>query len=370
MTRRRFHLWYWVLRLLGAASFALLLYVDTFLIQTGPIPRAPASLPGADWQADFPSRIDRVTEALARLPVPLPPPSEEPQGAAAARWVHRRYEITVPKPHELSAFEQMLDGVRTAAEGVTLHLSPQPDGEQVQIGVDGLLTHTLTFRWLARHPRVAFVIDRLGDDLLLARAFAGISVPLTFAVLPFRPFSKEVAELARMFGRDVFLQFPEESDAPEGTWPDVMSASTRGDLLRQLDRGLTLVPYVIGVSDMGSRFAADPEQRRLILNALKRRKLFLLDGQSAVTSTACEVAATTAVACSVPSGWFENDDGRSIDAQAAALLSFAGGRADSIVVLHPRMPVAEALERLARNFAAADIDIVPVTAVLGEQSSS
>jgi polysaccharide deacetylase 2 family uncharacterized protein YibQ len=370
MTRRRSHSWYWLFRLLGGASFALLLYVDSLLLQAGPAPRATVSLPTADWQADFPNRIDRVTEALARLPVPLPAPNEEPQGAASLRWVHRRYELTLPRPHQSNAVEQMLDGVRTAAEGVTLQVTPQPSGAQVQIGVDGLLTHTVTFHWLDRHPRVALIIDQLGDDLLVARAFAGISVPLTFAVMPFRPFSKEVAELARLFGREVLLQFPGEPEAAEAARPEIMSASARSDPLREIDRDLTSVPYVIGVSDMDSRLSGDPQQRKLVLDALKQRKLFLLDGRSAATSTVCEVAATTAVACAAPSRWFDDsDDGESIDAQAEALLSFAGARADTIAVVHPRLSVAPALEKLAPRFAAADIDIVPVTAMLRAQAS-
>jgi len=370
MTRRRFHSWYWLFRLLGAASFALLLYVDSLLLQAGPVPRAAVSLPAADWQANFPSRIDQVTAALAHLPVPLPTPNEEPQGGASVRWMHRRYELTLPRPRQPNAVEQMLDGVRTAAEGVTLQVTPQPSGAQVQIGVDGLLTHTLTFHWLDRHPRVALVIDQLGDDLLVARAFAGISVPLTFAVMPFRPFSREVAELARLFGREVLLQFPGEPEAPEGARPEAVSARARGDPLREIDRDLTSVPYVIGVSDMDSRLAGDPQQRKLVLNALKQRELFLLDGRSAATSAVCEVAATTTVACAAPSRWFDDsDDGQSIAAQAEALLNFAGTRGDTIAVVHPRLTVAPALEELAPRFAAADIDIVPVTVMLREQAA-
>ena len=58
----------------------------------------PAPKPQANWAADFPARIEAVTDAVGRLPWPLPQPDEERQGAGSLRWTHRRYELTLPAP--------------------------------------------------------------------------------------------------------------------------------------------------------------------------------------------------------------------------------------------------------------------------------
>src|SRR6266404_797229 len=55
---------------------------------------APA--PGKeDWQS-FQQRVDAVTVRLEQSALQLPAATVQPQGSGTMRWLHRRYEITVP----------------------------------------------------------------------------------------------------------------------------------------------------------------------------------------------------------------------------------------------------------------------------------
>jgi len=56
--------------------------------------------------------------------------------------------------------------------------------------------------------KLAVVIDDCGYSLPLAKELAAVRYPVTFAVLPFTPYGKETARIARKSGKTLFLHFP------------------------------------------------------------------------------------------------------------------------------------------------------------------
>jgi polysaccharide deacetylase 2 family uncharacterized protein YibQ len=335
---------------------------------------APVPTPGPDWAADFPARIERITAALGRLPLPLPVPKEEPQGTGSLRWLRRHYELTVPEPEEADAIERALDPVRAAAAGVTLGVHQDAAGAQAKIAVDGLLTHTIALHWLGRRPRAAIIVDDLGNDLLTARALVNIDAPLTFAVMPSRPFSTEVAELAALFGREVLVHVPMEADSGEdfGARDVLPVTADRDDILRGLDRGIEAVPHAVGANNhMGSRFTRDRERMRWVLEHLKEKGLFFVDSATTAESVSCDVAATIALPCSARNLFLDDtDDDQAIRRQLDRLVQLAHSRGDVIAIGHPRPATLAALQAALPGFAAADVDLVPVSTIVADQSLS
>jgi polysaccharide deacetylase 2 family uncharacterized protein YibQ len=203
-----------------------------------------------DWEESLPQRIEALTNALERLGIELPKPTEDRKGSGALRWVHRRYDVPA-SPEEQAASEESLASVRQVDAGVTVMSKKRFDGVDVQVGLDGLLTHTVAFRWRdqERRPQVALVVAPLGDDLRMARACVSFDAPIVIAVEPFRPFSKEVAELARMFEREILVYMPSFQ-------AEVGSGAGETDVLRtKLTKALESVPNAVGVTggDVGGR---------------------------------------------------------------------------------------------------------------------
>lgn len=370
--KRRRPGWGWLFSVVFAVAFGVLVFADSLLLRDGELPlAAPSALP-PDWSADFPARIERVTVALEGLPLSLPTPTEEPEGSGALRWWHRRYELTLPPPGGPGAITALLDPVRSAAQGVSVQVSEQEAGAQVQIGIDGLLTHTLALHWLRRRPRVAIIIDDLGNDLLVARELADLGAPLTFAVMPFRPFSKEVATRASLLGRDVLLHLPMEAESGEdfGAHEILRVEADRPEIERLIDDSLAAVPHAVGVNNhMGSRFTSDRERMGWALGRLKEKGLFFIDSRTSPLSVACDVAATIALPCLTRTLFLDDtDDQQAIATQLDALLQLAQHRGDAIGIGHPRPATLAALQATVPSFAEAGIDIVPVSTIVHDQS--
>jgi polysaccharide deacetylase 2 family uncharacterized protein YibQ len=356
-------------------GLGVLIFLSVSELQQGP--EAPvAVLPQlhSDWAADFPERIDRVTAALSQVALPFPTPTMASRGAGAIRWFHRRYEITLPKPEGSGKIAQWFDPARTAAPGVTLNVSEETDGATVQVGVDGLLTHTVALHWLPHRPRAVIIIGDLGSDLLIARALAGIDAPVTFAIKPFQPFSKEVAELATLFHREVLLQLEPEADHRPNSPPSpTPPASTdRGGLSRWLAQNLAAVPHAVGISSrFQPPFAGDHEHMQSLLKALKEKNLFVVGAGDASLHDTCEVAASMAVGCAdntVVLG--DTDDEQVIQNELQAVVETARTRGDTIATGHATQATLVTLRAAIPTFAAAGVDVVPASTVVRDRSLS
>jgi polysaccharide deacetylase 2 family uncharacterized protein YibQ len=364
--------WGWLVSLASATVLGLLIFLSSLALRepTRVVVAPAAPQPRANWAADFPARIAAVTAALGQLPWPVPHADEEPQGAGALRWTHRRYELTLPAPEDPTRIEKLFDPVRAAARGVTVDINQQAIGAQVQIGIDGLLTHTLVLHWLGRQARVAILIDDLGDDLLIARRFASIDAPLTFAVMPFRPFSREVAELATLFGREVLIHLPmeAESGAPFGAENILLITADRDAIAQQLDASLEVVPHAVGVSNhMGSRFTTDRAHMLWVLEYLKQKDLFFIDSRTTPHSVACDVAAAIGLRCAARSVFLDDtDDESAIRLQIEALPKLAHQQGDVIAIGHARPATVAALQAALPSVARAGVQVVAASTVIAD----
>jgi len=231
----------------------------------------PAAAP-VDWATDFANRVEALHRAVLAAPLQASVASEDRQGSGSVRWTHRLLELTVDRERR-AEIETTLESLRAIDPGVSLVAEETFNGSQVLVGLDGLLTHTLRVFWSDEppRPRVGLVIASLGDDLRLARRIIELDAPVSVAVRPFRPFSAQVAELAKMFERDVFLDWSGEDSERRGleealaTVPGAVGVMLSGsevkpELLASLrDRGLlAIIPDAAGAPRVPDVVAAAP----------------------------------------------------------------------------------------------------------------
>jgi hypothetical protein len=364
--------------LLGTVALGIAIYFSARLLRDpskAPVARH-AGAPQPDWSGDFPGHISQLTAILQKLelPVPLPAPVEEQQGAGKLRWVHRRYDLEIPKPVDIEQFDKLLEPLRNTPAGVIVHETDDSAGKQIAIGIDGLLTHTLIFRWLTRPPRIAIVIDDLGDDLAMARDLVALPAPLTLAVMPFRTFSGAVAERAQLAGREVLLDLPMnvEPGHDPNTVANRRADADRETLVRAIDDSLAALPQAIGVSHQpGSAFATDQQRLHWTLERLKEKNVFFFEGLTEAHGTACAAAHEVHLACASATLLLDDSDGEhGVREQLQSLRALARARGEAVVVGHARATVLAALRGELADFAQQGIDIVPVSALTSPPSLS
>jgi hypothetical protein len=310
----------------------------------------PAVVGGPDWSAHFPDRIAAVDAALHKAALPLPKPVEDERGSGPLRWTHRLYQIDLPRTEQAQA-ESAIEAVRGSDPGLGVTAENTADGTDVRVGLDGLLVSTLRFRWVdpvtpkPPSPRVAVVIGPLGDDLRVARQVVAIEGPVALGVRPFRPFSREVAQLGRMFDRDIFVELDgtEEQARTEGAPPNAVPGP-------DLDALLASVPQAVGVAwqPSGGGKVQKPD-KRWIAEVERRQLLFV--GEHGKTGA---LRAPALIAESPPDA---------VAAQFDALLEKARSEGSVLAVGTPSDATLEALAHALPEWRAAEVELVAPSAL-------
>lgn len=224
----------------------------------------------------LPERIDALTTALQGTSLALPEPVTEMQGSGLTRHVHRRYMVPI-LPEDQEHAQLSVETVRDADPGAVIVWQPRNDGFEAQVALDGLLTHTIQFQWKnASPPRIALLVFSLGDDLRAARESVGVDAPVAVAIRPGRPFSREVAELAHLFDREIFLQLCAVDDDSRDCAPYPVP-DTDGEIDAGLDALLAGVPYAVGVTGAVRFGSAQPgDALGGFLSRIKARNLLCI----------------------------------------------------------------------------------------------
>ncbi len=150
----------------------------------------------------------------------------------------------------------------------------------------------------SHQPRLAIVIDDLGNDRAQADALFRLSYPLTLSVLPHQSDSGEIAEEAHRRGYQVLLHLPMASTDGENDEPiELQSGMDSRAVERTFAAMLESVPYAVGVNNHeGSRGTSDPTLMSELMPLLRERKLFFVDSRT----TAATVAETAAHNAGIP----------------------------------------------------------------------
>jgi hypothetical protein len=327
--------------------FAAIVFLAVEEMRNPRADRLAAPATGVDWEERLPERINGLTHALESSPLPLPSPVEEPKGAGSLRWIHRRFELALPSSDNAKV-ESSLEALKQADPGVTVASHATFDGVEVQVGLDGLLTHTLRIHWQERQvrPRVALVVGPLGDDLRLARECVSIEAPVALSVRPFRPFSKEVAELGRIFKREVLV----EIEVPDPAAPDSPFANpVVEDALAQV---LTSVPTAVGVS--GASPGRD-DIRAKLRDLVRERGLFYVTQAQPVAGGTEEAADASLLLDG------EEEDGMA--AQVDRLVTRARSEGSAIGFGRSNAATITALGPMVEKLRQQEIEVVPVSSL-------
>ncbi|MFH1019692.1 MAG: divergent polysaccharide deacetylase family protein [Pseudomonadota bacterium] len=198
-------------------------------------------------------------------------------------------------------------------------------------------------------PLVAIVIDDMGYRQNTGKALLALDLPLSFAFLPFTPFSAELQQEAQDRGRDILLHLPLEPLDPKwhpgpGALTTAMDPETMTALLR---KDLQAVPKAVGISNhMGSRFTADSQAMRTLLALVRARHLFFLDSVTAPNSVAYDLALEMGVKAERRTVFLDNDQSPDkIIAQLDLLVRLAGEHGQAVGIGHPYPATVEALRR-------------------------
>lgn len=219
--------------------------------------------------------------------------------------------------------------------------------------------------------RIALVIDDFGYDVKIARKFINLPFPMTLAVLPHLPHTREVAALAAAHGHEVLLHMPMEPHGYPNNDPGrgaLLVAMAPDEMVSRIDKALKEIPSARGVNNhMGSKFTEDPEAMRVVLGHLKARGLYYLDSYTSAHSNALSVARELGLSCIQRDIFLDHEPTEAfIRRQLEELIRLAKLEGRAVAIGHPYPVTLKVLEEKVLDFEKDGIQVVPLKTLLQE----
>lgn len=137
-------------------------------------------------------------------------------------------------------------------------------------------------------PRIAIIIDDIGYNRKTTMALFELHPDITFSVLPFSPFGRQLSQKLHAKGAQLMLHLPMEPVEYPTVNPGpgaILSTMSPDALLDQLKKDLIEIPHIVGVNNhMGSKLTAQSAQMNQIFTILKKENLFFVDSRTAPKS--------------------------------------------------------------------------------------
>ncbi|MGO0058923.1 divergent polysaccharide deacetylase family protein [Brevibacillus fluminis] len=132
--------------------------------------------------------------------------------------------------------------------------------------------------------KLAIVIDDFGNNMDGTKEMLDLPIPLTVAVMPFMPSTKQDAELAHTRHHEVFVHLPMEPVKGKRSWlgPGAITTDlSDAEIRKRVQAAIDDVPHAIGINNhMGSKATADERVMRVVLTVCKERGLMFLDSRT------------------------------------------------------------------------------------------
>jgi len=214
--------------------------------------------------------------------------------------------------------------------------------------------------------RAAIIIDDLGRDKKIVKKFLSLGLPLTYSVLPYQPYSLEIARTVSSRGREVLLHLPlQPRDYPEvnpGTGCLLLSMPherIQAELIAQINS----VPYCVGVNNhMGSLFTEREEPVTWVFSVLKERNLFFVDSLTTSHSVASKVAGNVGIPYSQRTHFLDVErDEDVIIQQLCHLADHAARYGMAVGIGHPFEETLSALPKARQAFIQKGVRLVTIS---------
>lgn len=202
----------------------------------------------------------------------------------------------------------------------------------------------------ASDARLAIIIDDMGKDLISAKRLAGISLPVTFSIIPGLKHDREVGAFAHSRGVEVIVHVPME---PKG-WPQ-RRLEENGLLLGMEDSTIRermadyfeRIPGASGVNNhMGSAFTEDQDKMKIVLESIKKNNMFFIDSMTSDSTVGFRLAREMGMKTARRNVFLDNSqDGSAIRRQLYLAVRQAKKNGSAIAICHPYEATISTLEK-------------------------
>ncbi len=148
---------------------------------------------------------------------------------------------------------------------------------------------------IPRKPRIAFIIDDIGNNDFGALELKKLDIPITASILPFSPYAFDEARQVYMYNIEALIHLPMQplnSHSIDYTVDRFITRqSSESDIRALLEAARQTIPYAKGTNNhQGSLITSDKQKMVMVLKVLKSEGLFFIDSRTTPRTVAFQTA--------------------------------------------------------------------------------
>jgi len=217
-------------------------------------------------------------------------------------------------------------------------------------------------------PRIALIIDDIGNSLPLARQFLGLNIPITFSILPRVAYSRDLSLEISDHGHDVMLHQPMQPyNSRLDPGPGALYEGDNSSRITEIiEENISEVPLAIGVNNhMGSRFTECQREIYEALRVIKNDDLFFIDSRTSSNSKAFKTAKKLNLTTDRRNVFLDTiRDESAILFRLNQLKQYAQRYGHAIGIGHPFPETARAIEHFLKDLPVSDSSFVHISKIM------
>gem|GEM_PF-499005 len=259
-------------------------------------------------------------------------------------------EVRLPKHLALGAASKALEALGREASA---HLEIRWEREETAarlavVSLNGLVTHRILLLEQdsskafgpPEEPKVAVIMDDLGEDQRAFKLLLEMRIPITLAILPVGAQARRMAEEAKASGLEVMVHlpmepkdYPSKKPGPHALMVSMDNQETAKLIASQLDQ----FPLADGANNhMGSKLTEDPHRMSILMDMLAKRSMYFVDSLTSPNSVAYSMARQKGLIAFRRDLFLDNSRSPDrIKEQFQALTSLARKRGYGLAICHP-----------------------------------
>ncbi|MBI4776326.1 MAG: divergent polysaccharide deacetylase family protein [Deltaproteobacteria bacterium] len=221
--------------------------------------------------------------------------------------------------------------------------------------------------------KICIILDDFGFNLTSeVREILELDPGITVAILPDRPFSREVMELAGSLGHEILIHAPFEGRAGSTEKQYIHKGDTSERIHALLEQWHDSLPRAVGINNhQGSAATADAATMDSVMTFLKRRNLLFVDSWTAKDTVGFRMAKLSGVPYGARIVPFLDNDGtrEEVHANLEQLLEKTGNFTVPIAIGHvTKKATREVLMEVVPRLESMGYKLAPITEAVRQPS--
>jgi len=215
-------------------------------------------------------------------------------------------------------------------------------------------------------PTIAIIIDDMGVHKGMEERLIQLDQPLTLAFLPYRRYTRHLAQTGHEQGKEIMLHAPMANNASMGLGAGGLDMGMdQAEMARILRQSLAVIPNVSGVNNhMGSLLTSHEESMNWVMDELAQHDLYFVDSRTIASTVAADVAESRNIPTLSRDVFLDHElTPEYVDAQFQLLLKKAREEGTAIAIGHPHEVTVEYLEKMLPKLDEMGYAIATVSAV-------